>query len=105
MPTFDEIGDHRIETGERECAVEIEPDEAVCLASWCIARVYVQGFVRRKLLWFAVPENHPLFREVSDFAMDEHEQALAEHWDDYLADHPIHPVDNHAEHRSHGGSL
>lgn len=108
MPGFSKLGDLSIETHELECAVEIEPDESVGCTDWYIARVYVEGYVKRKRQWFAVPATSPLFETVKAWAMDERDAQLAELWSEYLDDKPRtrrRAAANADEHRTHGGSL
>lgn len=106
MPVIDEIDGDQYETAsDRECAVEIEPDEAVACTSWYVARVYVQGFRRRKLMWVRVPEDHRLFDQIKQHALDHHEHALGELWETYLEDLPrrVRPRTDRDEHSTYWG--
>lgn len=91
LPGFTEINGVGINSHEMECAVEIEPDSSVGNTSWYIDRCYVQGFVKRSNLWFEVPKDHPLFRQIEEWAYQEHRVSLVGLWDDYLEEHPKHP--------------
>jgi hypothetical protein len=75
-------------THDLEVAVEIEPDESACLASWYIARCYVETFQKRKRVWVRVPESDPLFQTIKDAALDDRDEKLATLWDEYLEDQP-----------------
>lgn len=105
MACFEKFGLLNVETSGKECAVEIEPDEATCLTSWYVARVYMEGRVSGKLCWLQISERDLRFEQISKYAQTYHANELAKLWDDYLADHPIRAVHDRDEHRTHGGSL
>jgi hypothetical protein len=75
-------------THDLEVAVEIEPDESACLASWYVARCYVETFQKRKRVWVRVPDTDPLFETIKDWAIENRDEALAHLWDEYTEDQP-----------------
>lgn len=105
LPGFTEINGVGINTHEMECAVEIEPDESVGCTSWYIARVYLQGFVKRTNVWFELAKDHPLFNQIEEWAYQEHRVSLIGLWDDYLEENPKHPraASDRAEHSTQWG--
>lgn len=105
LPIFETINGSTYElTAERECAVELEPDEGTCLASWYIARVYVEVRAKGKPVWIQVKDTDPLFETIKAWALQERDVVLAELWNDYLDDVPASkrpPYDDNAEHRTY----
>lgn len=102
MDCFTEIGLLMVETHAIECAVEIEPDEGDGLASWYVARVWVEGNVHgQKRRWHAITERHPLHKQIVAYATDYCSDELAELWSEWLADHPKEYAKRRASEREH----
>lgn len=105
MPDYKRIEGESHHTSDIECAVEIEADEAAALASWYIARCFLQVSEKNTTKWVPVPTGHPMFETISLWAHDECEQKLEQLWEAYLDDKPrrMRPNTDREEHGTYWG--
>lgn len=105
MPTYTKIGDADFQTGEIECRVEIEPDEAFACASWYVSAISVDAYERRKWRRVEVKKDDPLFETLKAWALQEYEPQLEEQWETYLEDKPKRrPKSDREEHGTYHGA-
>lgn len=107
MPVFTDLGLLAVETSEMEVAVEIAPDEAVLETAWLFSRVQVHGCAAGgKYRWHDISERHPLWTQITEYAVAYRSEELSELWRQHCAEHPEcrMPTDFEA-HALHGGVL